>query len=179
MMKYLIPLLSLLLFITTSSFSLMNVEGGGFPATAPDGSNYSLTLGYAGGVSIDATRLFEGTLLQIRADVSSYNWNEGSNEFSRIPIFLGGRLMFRFSGIPKWISLYAETGLELSIEKAIIDRVQTNSFLIGITPGIGSEFYLLNNLYVSPNLRYHVIDNTGVTGGGSYFTLGGLFGLRF
>jgi opacity protein-like surface antigen len=148
-------------------------------------SGSGTTVGLGAGLSVDISDRVhlsdKKAKLQLRGDINYYNWDYdvfGINlSVTRVPVFVGGRYFLPIQGSSK-VDVYVEGGLELSfdnVETALpfgIGKVSSSDINLGVTPGVGIEFPLQNNLVLGANARYHLITD-------SYMTLAVSLGYRF
>jgi opacity protein-like surface antigen len=164
--------------------------GVGF-GTEPAGG-FGTTFGFGVGVEQDFGKLFSGVSneftenLRLRADFHYFGWDDtisvpGASadiEFSRIPIFLGGRYALPVGQIEKF-TLFGEAGLEISIDDveagaciagfppfipSTCTTVSDSEVNFGVTPGIGVTYLAAPNVAVGVDLRYHLISDGYFTG---------------
>jgi opacity protein-like surface antigen len=196
MKKFLIVAVAALLFMGLGAGSAsaqgMQIDGTLSIATDPTDGFFGFSdwaLGFGVGMSMDLPQQGRGAgKLQIRGDLNWYNWDVsgygfGDFEYERIPVFVGVRYFIPMQSKGD-VDLYVEGGAELSFDKVEVgipalgplgfvivkDEVSDTNF--GITPGIGIEIPMANNLVFGANARFHLITD-------SYLSLGATFGVKF
>ncbi len=152
-------------------------------------SGFGTAVGIGAGIGFDLSdslRVSSGKLFG-RADINYFNWSDTefgtSLNYTRVPIFLGGRYYVPMSGSP--VDIFLEAGLEISfdsVETAVpifappffgAVKQSENNLNVGISPGIGIEVPISNNgLFVGADARWHLITD-------SYFTFSFVLGKKF
>ncbi len=174
MRKILVLLVFICLLLSShTGYGLLNVEITGAFAGSPSGTNTSRTastLGAGFGLAFDIDYLTSSIMLQLRTDVSYFNFNRYKGDPQEmLPIFFGGRLLFGNDSIPDWLVPYVDMGADFRVKKGFDG---SNSTEFGLVAGLGAEFYIHKKLYVGLNFRYHFLDN-------DFWTLGPSVGYRF
>lgn len=166
----------------------VSIDGTLSLATDPTESMFGLTdltLGIGLGLSADISQDSSKTgKLQFRGDFIYYDWDVDAYFFDvsyeRVPLFLGVRYFFPMDNGS--VGVFVEGGLEISFDKVevpfynpffgLFGKVEDDETNLGITPGIGIEVPIQDNLYFGSNLRFHFISD-------SYASLGVTLGYRF
>ncbi len=156
-------------------------------ATEPAGG-FGETIGLGVGMGFDLSDTLKPSSGKIfgRVDINYFNWDESvfgvDVEYTRIPIFVGGRYYIPTHDAK--IDIFVEAGLEFSFDKAeaaVVEpfppfntvRASESDLNIGITPGIGIEVPISNDgLFVGGDARWHMITD-------DYFTLSFVIGKKF
>ena len=180
----------LVLGMTTTAFAAKGDKELDFTlgfATAPYG-NYDLGWGFnvGGGYEFfdNFTPGISGDTLQIRGDIGYHTWS--ASEFgvdvtaSRVPVTVSCRYYFPIKQV-KSLRVYGQAGLEVSFDDVEASapvfvgpalKVSSSSTNVGLTPGGGIEYMLNQQLFVTADLKEHLISNP-------YFTMQGGIGFHF
>jgi opacity protein-like surface antigen len=161
---------------------------GGF-ATAPY-ENYDLGWGFdfGGGYEFfdNFTPGISGDTLQLRGDIGYHEWS--ASEFgvdvtaSRLPVTVSCRYYFPIRQV-KNLRVFGQAGLEVSFDdveatvpSGVIGvpslKVSDSSTNVGVTPGVGVEYFLNRQFFLTANMKEHLISDP-------YFSMQGGIGLRF
>jgi opacity protein-like surface antigen len=125
--------------------------------------------------------------LLLRADLNYFSWDDkisipGASaeiEFTRVPLFLGGRYVFP-QKLGNKVLMYADGGIEISFDEAeaaaciaafppfILTSTCTSKsdseVNLGITPGFGLVVPITDRVNIGANLRYHLISDDYFSG---------------
>ncbi len=113
--------------------------------------------------------------LQGRVELSYMTWSASefgvSVTYTRIPIAAAGRYFIPLS--QPGLKVYVQGGIEISMDT--VEAAATNPFTgtsykasasetnFGITPGVGIDYSLKNNLSIVADARYHIITDGYLT----------------
>ncbi len=146
------------------------------------GGDFGSTLGLGVGMGFDLSDTLKPSSGKIfgRVDINYFNWDQTvfgvDLEFTRIPIFVGGRYYIPTHDAK--IDIFVEAGLEFSFDDEEVfvpglGKASSSDLNIGLTPGIGIEVPISNDgLFVGGDARWHIVDN-------DYFTVSFVIGKRF
>lgn len=170
-------LFSIGFFIHKPGYSLLNVEITAPFSTQPKNSN-STNVGSAFGVGfglgIDLGKLSPSIMSQFRMDASYQSFGKSGSTAEMYPVFLGMRLMFGNSSLPKWLVPYLDFGYTAFFQKSIDQYSSSSGQTVehGAAVGLGSEFFIYKKLYFSIGVRYNMNRN-------SYLSILPAVGYRF
>jgi len=178
--------LSAVLVAGTSHASTISLDVGGSYASEPVG-NFGSTVGPGAGVDIGwnvfAKERVKGKArgflknIKFRIDMHYYKWDDSiaglDIEYTRIPLFLGGRYYFPVSGMNKagW-EVFGEGGLEVSrdeweevivIQPATLRRVSDSKTHTGAAVGGGIRYNFTDTVFGGVSGRFHAIDDSYMT----------------
>lgn len=172
-------------------FNIEGFAGVGFgPKDQDTDANFGSTFGGGGGIGYEVV-----DDLQLRADFSFFKWNKKitgifrtcpnpfvggcgdssgtvEEELQNIPLFLGGRYLFRVN--PK-VTPFIDLGISVNFLKAELDgdlictgcqpfpapfhlRESTRAINIGVVPGFGIQSMLLQDLNIGAVVRYYLVE---------------------
>jgi hypothetical protein len=169
---------------TASSGYKTEVDGMLSVGSDPVGG-FGTAVGIGAGVGFDLSGSLKPSSGKLfgRVDINYFNWDETvfgtSLNYTRVPIFLGGRYYVPMSGSP--VDIFLEAGLEISFDSVDTAvpiffpafKTTQNDLNVGISPGIGIEVPISNNgLFVGADARWHLITD-------SYFTFSFVLGKKF
>ena len=152
-------------------------------------SGFGTTLGIGAGIGFDLSDSLKPSSGKLfgRVDINYFSWDETvfgtSLNYTRVPIFVGGRYYLPTSG--SQIALFLEAGLEFSFDSVdaavpvffppFVGALKSNSsdLNVGISPGVGIEIPISNDgLFVGADARWHLITD-------DYFTFSFVLGKKF
>lgn len=154
--------------------------GIGF-ATAPyNEGDLGWGLNFGGGYEFHQISASRNDTLQLRGDIGYNSWSgDGPGyelDFNRLPVSAGCRYYYPIRQV-KNLRVFGQASLELSFDS--IDEVGINFFKdsddevnLGLTPGVGVEYLLNNEMFVHAEMKEHLISDP-------YFTMHGGIGVRF